>query len=226
MLSLVHTLLLWSDHTRRSANRPSRFSLTLLFFSIVLWAFTNQAGNHAIQQGFCVILAIGYAWLQRSLWPLVLIPLTLPVSLTTQGYIDGLLQVLHAASIGVLLQTSVIDSTVQWQGVSVHVGPSCVNLLMFQGAAAIGWLAVREPSLREYINTVGLLIGFAGVLNFVRILCLTLLAPLAPNEDAWFLIHDGVSVSASLILVGYIWRRLKYPSTTIAKIKPAQTNNQ
>ena len=226
MLALVHALLLWSDHTRQVGKRPTRPSIFVLALSVLAWSVVHQSQSVPAQQLFTMILTVGYAYHQRSFWPLTLIPITLSTTIEFQAWVDGLLQTAHAKALSVLLQTDMIDTTVKWQGVSVHVGPSCVNLLMFQGAAAIGWLATRKRTLREFFRTVGFLVGFAGGLNFLRILALTLLAPLAPNEDTWFLIHDGISLAASLILVLFIWRRLKRQSIPSASSMPLHTKSQ
>ena len=226
MLGLVHTLLLWSDHARHSGNKPNTRSLSVLILSVGAWLFIYQTEEIVALQCFCALLALSYGYHQRSFWPLTLIPITSSMSAGTHTMVDGLLQSLHAASLGTLLQAQVLDTTVIWQGVSVHVGPSCVNLLMFQGAAAIGWLATQTRKLQALLRTLIVLIGFAAALNFIRILCLTLLAPLAPNEATWFLIHDGVSLAASIVLVIYIWRRLKRQSKPSASKIPLQAKNQ
>ena len=226
MLGLVHTLLLWSYHVRQASKRPTQLSMFVLALSVLAWSLVHQSQSVPTQQLFTTLLAIGYAYYQRSLWALTLIPITLSTTVEFHAWVDGLLQTLHANTLSILLQTDVSGTTVQWQGVSVHVGPSCVNLLMFQGAAAIGWLAAQRPSLCELSRTIGVLVGFAGGLNFVRILALTLLAPLAPNEDTWFLIHDGISLAASLILVVFIWHRLKRQSIPSASSMPLHTKSQ
>ena len=226
MLGLVHALLLWSDHARQVGKRPTPLSMLTLALSVLAWGLVHQSQSIPAQQLFTILLAIGYAYYQGSFWPLTLTPITLSTTIEFHAWVDGLLQTAHAETLSLLLQTHIIGTTVQWQGVSVHVGPSCVNLLMFQGAAAIGWLAARKRTLPELSRTIGFLIGFAGGLNFLRILTLTLLAPLAPNEDAWFLIHDGVSLVASLLLVFFIWRRLKYQSIPSASSMPLHTKSQ
>ena len=226
MLGLVHALLLWSDHARQVGKRPTWPSTFVLALSVLVWSVVHQSQSVSAQQLFAILLAVGYASHQRSFWPLTLIPITLSTTIELHAWVDGLLQTVHAETLSVLLQTDVIGTTIQWQGVSVHVGPSCVNLLMFQGAAAIGWLAAQKRTLRELFRTIGFLVGFAGGLNFLRILALTLLAPLAPNEDTWFLIHDGVSLAASLVLVVFIWRRLKPQSIPSASSMPLHTKSQ
>ena len=226
MLGLVHALLLWSDHARQVGKRPTRLSMLLLALSVLAWGLVHQSQSVSAQQLFTILLAVGYAYYQRSFWPLTRTPITLSTTIEFHAWADGLLQTAHAETLSLLLQTHIIGTSVQWQGVSVHVGPSCVNLLMFQGAAAIGWLAARKRTLPELSRTIGFLIGFAGGLNFLRILTLTLLAPLAPNEDTWFLIHDGVSLVASLLLVAFIWRRLKYQSIPSANSIPLHSKSQ
>ena len=227
MLGLAHLLILWSDDVRLHPQNTSKVQYLTLAVALSMWAALQVFTPVTLaQNAFITVLSIGYAWRQQSPWPLGLLFCTIDVGAGTYASIDTMLQISHAWFLATLLSTERAVETVVWQGVAVHVGPSCINLLMFQAAAAVGWLASTTRKLNELIENIGIMLCVALGLNFFRILSLTLLAPLAPNEDAWFVIHDSLSLGCSFILVLFIWRRLKSSSTHASPIIPAQTQSQ
>ena len=128
MLGLVHALLLWSDHTRQVGKRPTRPSTFVLALSVLAWSVVHQVKVFRST----AIYDSSDGWLrvcQRSLWPLTLIPVALS-TIEFHAWVDGLLQ--NTRKRWVLLQTDVIDTTVQWQGVSVHVGLAASTFLCFR----------------------------------------------------------------------------------------------
>ena len=96
MLGLVHALLLWSDHARQVGKRPTRLSMLLLALSVLAWGLVHQSQSVSAQQLFTILLAVGYAYYQRSFWPLTLTPITLSTTVEFHAWVDGLLQTAHA----------------------------------------------------------------------------------------------------------------------------------
>ena len=139
--------------------------MLLLALSVLAWNLVHQSQSVSAPT---VVHDSSGGWL--CLLPALLLALTLtPITLsTTIDFTLGSMGYSKPPNADAESPTSthMIGTSVQWQGVSVHVGPSCVNLLMFQGAAAIGWLAARKRTLPELSRTIGFLIGFAGGLNF------------------------------------------------------------
>ena len=212
MLGLAHILLLWSDDVRQTGARYSQLKYFILLGTIGLWALTHNLASPLSSHLFVVTVSLLYAWKQRSLWPLSLLLCTLELGPIINAKTDAFLQLMHASALATLLLTEPQNYTVPWQGVSVHVGPSCINLLMLQAAAAIGWLATVQRTIKALSYNIALMLGVALSLNFLRILSLTLLAPIAPSENAWFIIHDGLSLGCSVLLIAFVWRLLKSSS--------------
>lgn len=226
MLGLAHLLLLWSDDARYDREKSHNFRHLALLAPLVVWVGLQLYASEIFHNAFIVLLSAGYAWKQRSLWPLSLLVCTLDFGPTVTTSIDSTLQLAHAWLVALLLAAERQIYTVIWQGVAVHVGPSCVNLLMFQAAAAVGWLASPERQFKKLVLNMTAMLALAIGLNFARIISLTLLAPLAPNEEAWFFIHDGLSLGCSGVLIMIVWRRLKVSSTSANPIIAPQTQSQ
>jgi len=226
VLGLAHILLVWSDDARQNNLRYHRFRYPILLGTIGLWALLQNFQDPLSHHLFPVTISLLYAWKQKSLWPLSLLLCTVELGTTINALADDLLQSVHARALANILMTDLQNHTVLWRGVSVHVGPSCINLLMLQAAAAIGWLATAQRTLKRLSYNIALMVGVALSLNFLRILSLTLLAPIAPSENAWFLIHDGLSLGCSMLLIVFVWRLLKSSSINANTPIASQTQSQ
>lgn len=226
MLGMIHTLVIWSDDLRLGCNTHRYYNYLLLLCAIGAGWIALSYGGIVVQNSYVCLLSLLYAWRQHSPWPLTLLVFTLDIGPSLSAAVDYHLQTKHAELLSLLLLTSIDGSTVHWQGVAVHVGPSCINLLMFQAAASIGWLVTSHRTPLALMRNVGTFIAVTAVLNFFRILTLTLLAPLAPNEQVWLIVHDGVSLGASALLVAYIWWRLKWSTKNAIPPNAAQTISQ
>ena len=225
MLTLAHALLLWSAEARLQ-----RYSSThryfLLAMSLAVFGVACVVLPHSAMNGVAVVLSSVYGALSKSWWPFTLIPLTWDLGQAYQHHADYILQSVFAVATSWLLGAPLHDTTLQWYGVSVHVGPSCANLMMFQGAAMLAWLVTPSSKPNELLRNILVFIVLGGGLNLCRILVLTLAAPLAPNEEVWLWVHDGISLGCSLIAIAYLIRRIQRSSANAPAKKSPQTTNQ
>ena len=225
MLTLAHALLLWSAEARLQRHSSTHRYL-VLGMSLLVCAAAYVLLPHSTMNGVTVVLSFAYAALSRSWWPLTLVPLTWDLGHAYQHGADYYLQSVYAVVTSWLLDAPLRDTTLEWYGVSVHVGPSCANLMMFQGAAMLAWLVTPNSKPNELARNILVFILLGGVLNLFRILALTLAAPLAPSEAVWLWIHDGVSLGCSMIAIAYLIRRIQRSSANAPAKKSPQTTIQ
>lgn len=225
MLIFAHALLLWSVEARFN-RRSSTLKYLTLVLSLVLCGITYPRLGAQTINLVPLGLSAFYAVMGRSWWPITLVPLTWSLEPASQQSADYLLQGVFAQATSWVLSAPLQDTTLEWGGVAVHVGPSCANLLMFQGAAMLAWLITVEANLRDLGRNILVLTLLGGALNLVRILLLSLAAPLAPTEEAWLWVHDGVSLGCSAIAIIYVWRRIQRPSASAPAHKSPHTATQ